>query len=271
MNKPEDTQDKKHLAKNPVLSFGPHATSPSERQSRRNILSISLKTSVKAYEQDNTEQILGSQAADFTLPLKDVTKQPDQAESKTGQATLPDTTVEAVKNGTQPIDPTMQETKHCEHVSDNFSLQSDNQTSQISHTTNKTSKVIITPIEPKFRTGPDEILSLSSMATPSSVSADRPSILKRSSVGWNRRVSINTPQHRVSEHEVNWIEPDEESESSSSDDISNEFDVTGRPSIVVNMNSIHGKRISISLEKLEKDMKEYLAQEDEDNELSTHN
>ncbi|KAF6772690.1 hypothetical protein AHF37_08806 [Paragonimus kellicotti] len=88
---------------------------------------------------------------------------------------------------------------------------------------------------------------------------------RRPSIEWSERVSINTPARRSSEHEVSWIDSkdiDASAETSESDEEDDDIDSEQkqRPSIVVNMDGSGGRKISFALDKLDAEMKEYLAE-----------
>ncbi|CAL8102937.1 unnamed protein product [Calicophoron daubneyi] len=93
---------------------------------------------------------------------------------------------------------------------------------------------------------------------------------RRSSLSWSKRVSVNTPIRRASEHEVGWVDQDdpdvvhssssEEEDDKSSEDLSERT----RKSVVVSMQGSIGGRISFTLEKLNEEMRDYLNQVQEE-------
>ncbi|KAA3681671.1 uncharacterized protein DEA37_0015194 [Paragonimus westermani] len=88
---------------------------------------------------------------------------------------------------------------------------------------------------------------------------------RRPSIEWNEQVSINTPARRSSEHEVGWIDSKDieaSAETSGSDEEEDDVDFKQkqRPSIVVNMDGCGGRKISFALDKLDTEIKEYLAE-----------
>lgn len=91
----------------------------------------------------------------------------------------------------------------------------------------------------------------------------------RPSLSWGKRVSMNTPIRRASEHEVGWVEspelPSSMSTSSESDD--NE-QMQPRTSVLINLDE-KGRKVSISLAQVDRDIQDYLAEIPDDVENAT--
>ncbi|VDP86341.1 unnamed protein product [Echinostoma caproni] len=247
-----------------AIPESPDSTSvavPRKGFTSKGVLHIAVRTSVVTKENGVVDSVLLDRDVHYDVPLDKAHQEKVTVEPSRALLALPEVVpAEKIDNADQQSQ-TVQSLASCEHRS----VQSDHPSSQVSvMNTHKTSKLIIMPFEQKVRPVPEEVLSQSSATTPSSTSSSHQSFSRRSSLDWNQRVSINTPTRRVSEHEVNWIEPTEPSESSSSSSPESdvELDIKTRPSIIVNMDNSQGKRISISLAKLREDMKEYLSQED---------
>lgn len=101
--------------------------------------------------------------------------------------------------------------------------------------------------------------------------AEKSSLLRRPSLGWNQRVSVNTPLRRISEHEVTWVDSkDVDMSSSDSSDSEEDREPNTRPSIVVNMDTDGGRKISFALDKLDVEILDYLAELPEENSDTLH-
>ncbi|KAG5441774.1 hypothetical protein CSKR_113449 [Clonorchis sinensis] len=90
------------------------------------------------------------------------------------------------------------------------------------------------------------------------VASDKSVEVRRASLEWGPRVSVNTPKRRISEHEVSWVDSHEIDHSDKSTDSDSWNEVDSRPSIVVNMDTTTGRKRSFALDKLDVEIKQYL-------------
>ncbi|KER26836.1 hypothetical protein T265_05971 [Opisthorchis viverrini] len=110
---------------------------------------------------------------------------------------------------------------------------------------------------------PEHDRSLGGVASEKSVE------MRRVSLEWSPRVSVNTPKRRVSEHEVSWVDSHEIHDSDKSSDSDSWNEVDSRPSIVVNMDTTTGRKRSFALDRLDVDIKQYLEETLEEMDLGT--
>ncbi|KAA0193656.1 hypothetical protein FBUS_11658, partial [Fasciolopsis buskii] len=256
MNHPGENHQEKSNSTDPARLPDPPSNAPTSHRSSGNIFAISLKTSFALHQKGSPKETLHNQRKHNETSLKKANESSQQSQVKKAHSIKLSTPLETAQDNPPPAELTLPETAAIEDESESQSLQSENPCSPVSSVGSKSGKLIIMPAEPIFPMHPEDVHSVSSHGTHSSAASYRPSQLRPSLFGWNKRVSINTPRRRSSEHEVNWVE-EEEPISSDSDETSTKSEASVRPSIVVNMDSIHGKRFSIALDRLDEDLKEY--------------
>ncbi|TGZ74041.1 hypothetical protein CRM22_001168 [Opisthorchis felineus] len=118
--------------------------------------------------------------------------------------------------------------------------------------------------------GPAALLSSELDKSLGGVASEKSVEMRRASLEWSPRVSVNTPKRRISEHEVSWVDSNEIDDSDKSSDSDSGNEVDSRPSIVVNMDTPNGRKRSFALDRLDDEIKQYLEETLEEMDLEAH-